>query len=134
MRTRVFSFGFISLLFVIGACKEQEEALPLKHLAGIWVEQKARLDTLLFLGNLGTADYLDLRRGREIRNGLELPKAGSGWYDFVVKEDSISLRSMFSSCTCRQEFYFKATTQSITIGDFYKDPAKPQKVVFVRLR
>ncbi|QMU30919.1 hypothetical protein [Adhaeribacter radiodurans] len=124
----------ISLLAIVASivsCKEDNE--PTAQLDGVWIEQTDRSDTIVFK-RLDGGSFLSLGRGREIRNGNELPKYGSGLYNYQIKGDSISLLSLFSSCsTCHETYYFVINGAELKVGDFYrKNSANPQPLTFIK--
>ena len=130
MKTNILSLCLLGLIFSFGSCqKEQDEVAP-KSPDGIWVERQARQDTLQFLDG----PYFDLRRGKELTNGLLLPKDGSGRYDFQIQGDSISLWYTFSGNTHRHQYFFNVQTETITIDNFFQNRALSQRLTFVRLR
>lgn len=130
MKSGILLVCLLGCLLGFSSCNKEEDDTSLKNPNGVWVEQQARLDTIQFLDG----DFLDLRRGRELHNGLLVPKYGSGWYDYEFQRDSISLRSMLSSNTSRQTYYFNARTETLTIGDFFNNQAVAPNLNFVRLR
>ena len=89
---------------------------------GVWVEASLRQDTLSFV-KFDPDRYFTLDREREFRNGHSLPKSGSGPYDYILKNDSISIRCGWSNSLNFQTLYFKFDPQRdlIQIGNFYDD-------------
>jgi len=120
-----------ALVVTIVSCKDNNE--PTFQLDGVWIEQTDRSDTIVFK-RLDGGSMLSLNRGREIRNGHDLPKFGSGLYNYQIKGDSISLLSLFSSCsTCYETYYFVTQGAELKIGDFYnKNLVNPQTLIFVK--
>jgi len=82
---------------------------------GRWVEVTALSDTITFLDH----EFMMLSRGREIRNGILLPKAGTGSYDYRLQNDKISLRWHLSSNSSYSEYQFNKKDNIITIENFY---------------
>lgn len=115
----------------LGSCRETGE--PGFPLDGVWIEQEDRSDTIIF-ERLDGGSFLLLNRGREIRNGNDLPKYGSGPYNYQIQGDSISMLSMLSSCSsCHKTYYFAVRGTELRIGDFYrKDSANLQTLTFVK--
>lgn len=123
----------IIILFVLGSalgsCRENEQ--PTLALEGVWIEQKDRSDTLIFQ-KIDGSSFFSLTRGSEIRNGNNLPKYGSGLYNYQINGDSISMLSLLSSCSnCQETYYFAVQGSTLKIGDFYqKNAVSPQIFLF----
>lgn len=65
------------LLAAVFSCTDtSDQPIPLS-LDGKWVDQLTKTDTLEFLRLEDGSSLLNLGRGRENRNGHNLPKAGS---------------------------------------------------------
>jgi hypothetical protein len=126
--------SLVLLLTLVGSllsCKKSEE--PIAQLVGVWIEQTDRLDTLIF-EKIDGRPFLSLHRGTETRDGHQLPKSGSGMYDYQIQKDSISLLSLYSSCSnCNENYYFVTVGRQIRIGDFYKkNSPNPQTLTFIK--
>ncbi|HUH32814.1 MAG TPA: hypothetical protein VLZ28_02615 [Daejeonella sp.] len=116
--------------FMLLSCKKDKPATPL-HILGTWIETKDRADTLVFMDE----SMLNLRRGKELYNGLLLPRAWSGFYTYQIKPDSIGLHWMLSSNSNAKRYKFTMQSNQIHIGDFYqKDPSQSSVLIFERLK
>ena len=131
MKKKHLLISLLAIVASIVSCKEDNE--PTTQLDGVWIEQTDRSDTIVFK-RLDGGSFLSLSRGREIRNGHELPKYGSGLYNYQIKGDSISLLTLFSSCsTCYETYYFMINSTELNIGDFYeKNLANSQSLTFIK--
>lgn len=109
----------VLLIAVIGCTDTSDEPLPLS-LEGRWVDQLTTTDTLEFIRLEDGSTLMDLRRGREFRNGHDLPKAGAGLYLFSLSKNSISLRYSFSSFSEPTEYYFRQNALELKIGRFFE--------------
>jgi hypothetical protein len=106
----------IILLIAIFGCSEDDSGADLP-LTGKWVEATTLSDTLTFLDN----EIMILDRGREAKNGVLLPKVGSGSYDYRLLADKITLRWHLSSNSAFNDYQFNKTGNIITIENFF-DP------------
>lgn len=123
----------IILLFVNISCTDQNDNLTEnKSLKGLWVDVKTSSDTLVF-GYLDEEEIMTLNRGKEMQNGLLLPKANSGMYNYHLKENQISLRWVLSCAPTFDEFYFQKVGSELQIGNFYDDTAFRTKVTFRKI-
>lgn len=97
MRLLVYSILF---LYSFTACTKSESVTP-DALTGLWIEETARQDTLLFnIDQSGKPlpNTLLVRRGKEVNQGGSLaPKLGSGLYQYSLLTNRISVRNMVSS-------------------------------------
>ena len=106
------NFLFILALFAfLLACEKGDEQVSV--IKGTWVESENRSDTLIF-------GELDLRDG-QLWFELKRPELiGTGPYNYYFFHDSISIQSAFSSCLCRENYYFSLEkgAESFRIGNF----------------
>ena len=92
------------MLLLLSCDKEGDEM----NLSGVWVHTETKTDTIDFNTTMfSSRKTFELRRGKEIRNGYELPREGSGFYTYEIKGDTIYLRDMISSIGGALPFYFK---------------------------
>lgn len=75
-----------------------------------------------------------LSRGTELRDGFQLPKPGSGPYDYELLNEKISLRWALSSNSSFNDFYFNQTNDIILIGDFYNANSVGARLTFKKLK
>ncbi|MEM9672969.1 MAG: hypothetical protein AAF992_10270 [Bacteroidota bacterium] len=104
------------LVIVIIGCSDDDSGNEIP-LTGKWVEVSTLSDTLTFLDE----EFMLLDRGREIRSGNLLPKAGTGSYDYRLHSEKIALRWHLSSNSAYTEYQFNKVDDIITIENFY-DP------------
>lgn len=107
------------VLFLI-SCEENDNEKIL--LNGIWLENSQQVDTLVF-DKQNFEGLFILYRERELTNGNLLPKAGAGPYNYFINEDSVNLRSSFSSSFESNNYYFSLNLENeiIEIGNFFED-------------
>lgn len=104
---KVLQFIFISIVLLQFSCSKENDEIDSKSLKGMWVHTGTKTDTIDFNSKMFTSGKtFELKRGKEIWNGYELPKTGSGFYTYEIKTDSIYLRDMISSAG-GSLFYFK---------------------------
>src|SRR5688500_2065854 len=104
--------GFVVICLLILGCSQgcREEHIH-SQAAGIWVNASSFSDTLIF--NTAFNDpadprqYLELRRGTEIRNGHKLPRKGAGIYEYKISGNSISVYNTLSSCYCFSDYFYE---------------------------
>jgi hypothetical protein len=126
---RLFIF---CLTFITLSCTYQD--LPSTNiLEGKWVEVNSKTDTIIFT-TFGDYSYLSLNRGKELRNGILLPKYLSGGYDYKISSDKISLRWWASSNSAFNEYHFNVTQTGIIIGDFYNPNSRGASLSFKKIR
>lgn len=94
-------------------------SLPLV-LEGVWVDNKTGTNTLEFLRLEDGGSLMILNRGREFRNGYNLPKMGSGPYAFVLKGNKISLHYSLSSTYTFSDYDFEYNPLQVKIGRFFE--------------
>ncbi len=123
------------LVFLILHLGCQPEEISKEQLQGIWVEVTDRTDTLVFAQEPFHYDkYFTLNRGKEIRNGHVLPKYGSGTYQYQLKDNTISVYNLLSSCYCFHDYHFELKKDQISIGDFYqKNTSGQQRLTFQKV-
>lgn len=99
---------FISIVLLLFSCNKEDNEAISRSLHGVWVHTDTKTDTMDFNTRMFTSEKtFELRRGKEIRDGKELPKTGSGFYLYEIKGDSIYLRNLLSSYGGALPFYFK---------------------------
>ena len=91
-------------------------------LKGKWIEMKTRTDTLTFL-SWDTMEVMNLRRGKEMRDGHLLPKSGSGPYEYKLTPGRISLYWMLSSNYSFKDYSFEQVGDRLIIENFYGSPS-----------
>jgi hypothetical protein len=133
MKKALLLIPILVFVGILVGCKKDTE--PAVQLQGVWVEQTDRADTLIF-EVIDAKPFLSLQRGTEARDGHQLPKYGSGMYDYQVKKDSISLLSLYSSCNnCQQTYYLTIMGSELRIGDFYqKNSASSLPLTFEKIK
>lgn len=111
------------MLTLLGCVNDDNVDLsPSSDLSGKWIEMKTRTDTLTF-ESWDTMDVMNLRRGKEMRDGYLLPKAGSGPYEYKLTSGKISLYWMLSSNYSFNDYSFKRTGNRLIIENFYGSPS-----------
>lgn len=120
----------IVVLLLLFGCTYDVETMP-AELDGAWVEISAKTDTLVF--NIEGTNWMELKRGKEIRDGFLLPKAGAGIFEYRLGTEKISLYNLVSSCYCFADYYFKREGSTIYIENFYDPNAKEAIQTFKRL-
>lgn len=122
------------LLIVVFSCADtSDQPLPLS-LEGQWVDQLTKTDTLEFLRLEDGSSLLNLRRGREMRNGHDLPKAGSGLYTFSLGKNSITLQFSLSSFYNPTDYYFSQNALELKIGRFFDSENSSEVLTFRKIR
>jgi hypothetical protein len=98
-----------------------------------WVDVNTKSDTLTFL-TIGGHDYIQLDRGKEMRNGYLLPKSGAGPYRYKLLTDKISLYWTLSSDSNFYDYYFNRVDDTIVIENFYDPNLKGTRQTFKKLK
>lgn len=112
------------VLVVMFGCTDTSDGpmnpnLPL-ILEGVWVDKKTGTDTLELLRLEDGSSLMILSRGREFRNGHDLPKMGSGPYSFVLARNKISLHYSLSSSSKSFDYDFDYNSLQLKIGRFFE--------------
>lgn len=82
--------------------------------------QQDRHRYLEFLRLEDGGSLMILNRGREFRNGYNLPKMGSGPYSFVLARNKISLHYSLSSTYTFSDYDFEYNPLQVKIGRFFE--------------
>jgi hypothetical protein len=126
-RSKAFTMKYRVIIFVLTLSGCANDQINMTYPPGVeetWVEVNTKTDTLTFGSLGGESPIMNLRRGRELRNGHVLPKAHSGLYEYtLLPDDRISIRWMLSSNSAYNEYYFKRSGRMLTIGNFYESPS-----------
>lgn len=103
------------------------------ELNGQWVEIVSNSDTLEF-SLWGDQQIMMLDRGKELVNGVMVPKIGSGPYEYqLLPNNIISLRWTLSSSSAFNDYYFSRTDNKLVIENFF-DPDKAGTILtFIKL-
>src|SRR5664280_1457253 len=107
-------FLLIIIISSLG-CKKDQPVKINEQLKGQWVRTDIRSDTLVF-GYL-SLPWVEIRRGYEIINGSNTQKV-SGWFDYRITNDSISLTGIASSNWSEKWYLFKIDDSRMNIEDF----------------
>lgn len=128
-------YGLILVLIisVLGCTDTSDEPLPLS-LEGKWVDQVTETDTLEFIRLEDGSSLMDLRRGREDRNGHNLPKMSAGLYIFTLSKNTISLQYSFSSLWEPKEYYFQYNSLQLKIGRFFESDNSASVLTFRKIK
>jgi hypothetical protein len=120
---------YVSVItLIIGGCEEG----PDFRFLGSWVETTEESDTIVFdIDSYERLFYLE--RGRELRNGYLLPKAGAGIYYYKLSMDSISVMWGLSSSTDMTNWYIQLSNDKKTfkIGKFYHEEPETEEEYLV---
>jgi hypothetical protein len=121
----------VIFLLAMAACSEDSQPV-FGSLEGKWVEVHT-LETLTF-ETIDGNPWVTLDRGKEKRDGVEVPKDGSGPYEYkLLQDDKIALRWALSSNSNFHEHYFRQNGNTLTIGRFFDTPS-PSLMIFMRVR
>lgn len=125
-------YALILIVFAFLSCSEDNvNTTTTSDLSGKWIEIETRTDTLSF-ELLGDSEIMNLNRGKEMRNGILLPKYNSGPYTYKLAEEKISLNWMLSSNSNFNDYYFKVMDTRLHIGNFYHS-ASGETLTFEKL-
>jgi hypothetical protein len=127
------AFILIFLGVFIGCTDTSDQPLPLS-LEGKWVDKLTKTDTLEFLRLEDGSALLNLSRGREMRNGNNLPKIGSGLYTFSLDKNSITMQYSLSSFYNPTEYYFKQNQLELKVGRFFDSENSSDILTFRKIR
>ncbi len=113
------SFLIVFLVFVLISCSDDDTNIisPIS-LNGKWIEVDTKSDTLTF-NTWDDLEIMILDRGKEVRNGILLPKFKSGSYTYRLSEGKISLNWMLSSNSAFNDYDLKVSGKTMNIGNFY---------------
>lgn len=123
----------ILLAAVIGCTDISDQPIP-PGLEGKWVDQLTATDTLEFLKFEDGSTLMNLSRGKEISNGHNLPKVGSGPYFYTLIGNSISLQYSLSSNWNPADYYFQQNALQLKIGRFYESENSVTILTFRKIR
>ena len=121
------------LLAFMGCTDTSDQPLPLS-LEGKWVAQLTKTDTLEFLNFEDGGSMLILGRGREMSNGNDLPKIGSGLYFFSMGKNTITLQYSLSSFYNPTDYYFDQNALELKVGRFFESEDSSEILTFKKVR
>ena len=122
----------IIVAVMIASCDGNIET-PVTTVTGKWVDVDNKTDTLAFV------DYEDLkvmevRRGKEMRDGFLQPKSGSGPYMYqLLGDDRISVQWMAASSISQYKYYFKQKGTTLKIEKFFDTKTTGKILTFRKL-
>jgi hypothetical protein len=116
MRTYLLVFCAVVLITGVFSCKKPQTESIVEQLKGQWVRTDIRTDTLIF-GYYGN-NWVDLRRGYKIIDGVNKPVVPCGLFEFSIANDSINLNWIASSSFSTKKYLFKLYNSKLDIGDF----------------
>jgi hypothetical protein len=122
------------LLLLSLSCSEPLDPSASLALEGKWVDQVTTTDTLEFLKFDDGSTLMNLSRGREISNGQNLPKIGSGPYTYTLGENSISLQYSLSSNWNPTKYYFQQNALELKIGRFFDSKNSVSILTFRKIK
>lgn len=122
------------LLAAVFSCTETSDQPVSLSLEGKWVDQLTSTDTLEFLKFEDGSTLMNLSRGREISNGHNLPKIGSGFYMYTLSKNSISLQYSLSSNSKTTDYYFQQNPLELKIGRFFDSENSSDVLTFRKIR
>jgi hypothetical protein len=128
MKIKLIAVFFIALI----GCSEENN--PTADLTGVWVDEVTSVDTLEFLKFDDGSTLMNLKRGRSLYNGVDLPKIGSGMYSYLLQDKSISLHYSFSSDSRRSDYFFEQRGKILEIGKFFQSDNPNSNLVFRKVR
>lgn len=123
----------ILLATVFGCTDTSDQPIPL-GLEGKWVDQLTATDTLEFLKFEDGSTLMNLSRGKEISNGHDLPKIGSGPYIYTLTGNSISLQYSLSSNWNPTDYYFRQNALQLKIGRFFESENSASVLTFRKIK
>jgi len=133
----IICFSLI-LLFCTASC--QKNQLPKSPLSGTYIEMEKKTDTIVFQSVYeGQNPVFELKRGLRLSEGYLLPDYYSGYYNYSISQDSISLYWFLSSGSAHS-WYFKSLPEQnkLIIGNFFKSPEnnadEKDTLVFTRIK
>lgn len=123
-----------TILLQISCDREYEDLNSL--LNGVWIHAETKTDTMDFTPKfLVSEKTFELKRGKEVQEGEELPKIGSGSYVYEIRRDAIYIRYLLSSSTELKPWYFKIypDRKSFDIGNFTPFDGESEVNKFIRI-
>ncbi len=118
IKLMLFAIALISI-----SCSKVDNDLSSDLLKGVWVNSITQTDTLDF--NIkpqftNSANTFLLKRGTEMRKGQEMPKIGSGYYEYIISGDKIFLKGLVLDIHSNKDYLFKLSqdSKSLQIGAF----------------
>lgn len=118
------------------ACQKAETISP-EMLSGVWIEKTNRQDTIIFQPG-ASVNMLQVNRGKEINvGGYLVPKLGSGFYQYYIKADKISVYNLWGSTILFTDYTFEVRDGELHLDNFFElgfhQPATATRTL-VRLR
>jgi hypothetical protein len=108
---------FLWLCFALYACKGNSVDDP-NILNGRWVESTGRGDTLVFNNN---TSFVEAKRGFEIKNGVRLPRIGSGLWEYkLLTNYQMEVRYSLSSNSATTKAHVELKEGNLYVANFYE--------------
>jgi hypothetical protein len=125
---------FVVIVFILVLMSCQYGSLPdATVLEGKWIEATGKTDTLEFTF-VGDREALLVRRGKEIRDGILLPKYNSGLYEYRLLSGKISLRWVAASTSTFNDYYFVQLPAGIEMDNFYDTKSSSMRMFFKKIK
>lgn len=121
---------FIPVVVFLGCATEPGFHFPPTHER--WIEVTSRKDTLIFDWGIHSSQprYFRLHSDKQIQ-GYDL--LYHSMFQYQVKDHTILLYNMISSCYCFDEYSLQYNGNRIRIGNFYDPAAYGRIETFVKL-
>jgi hypothetical protein len=108
---------FLWLCLVFCACKSNSVDDP-AILTGRWVESAGRGDTLIFSAK---TSFVEAKRGFEIKNGVRLPRIGSGLWEYkLLTNYKMEMRYSLSSNSATITSHIELKDNNLYVANFYE--------------
>lgn len=122
MGTKI-SFILLAIAMMSVSCSKVDNNLGTDLLEGVWVSSATGTDTLDFNVKpsfTNSPNTFQLKRGTKVNKGQELPKIGSGYYEYVIDGDNIILKGLVIDVHSGKQYDFKqnADNKTIQVGAF----------------
>ncbi|MBN7817821.1 hypothetical protein [Algoriphagus pacificus] len=105
----------IILVLALLSCTDDSEIVDVKELRGSWVNVENGTDTLAFETLFEGKEFMLLKRAELYRTGP---------YEYkLLPNNNISIHWSLASTMTFEDYYFKVTSDKLTIGNFYDSPS-----------
>lgn len=122
-------------LVICTSCEDKAN-LRTNDLFGTWINKSDANDTIIFSNNMSQPTF-EVKRGKELREDIYVPKIGSGFYWYEIKKDTIYVRYMLSSIAGKLPYHISVNQEKNEFsvnGNFTYYPSGKMEFTYKKIK